>query len=143
MKKNIFILFILFQIGCFGQKPIIKDLSKETLSNYFLANIYETNKLSFEEIYKGAFFLRIYKMTDPKATPENYSEGTHEVVSSILISVVPDDVDYTTSKLYKIEMLSNPKIVEIKETTYPEFVVSIESGIKTKRSVQHYTFKAK
>jgi len=142
MKTTLVSLFILLYTGSVAQEQI-KDLSTEISSNYLLANIYETNKLSYEEIYKGAFFLRIYKMTDYYATPKNYFEGTDEVVSSVLISVVPDGDYYTTSKLYKIEMLYNPKIIEIKETIYPEFVITIESGSYSKRSVQKYTLKAK
>ncbi len=141
MKKTVFILVILFSISCASQKQIVKDLSSSSDSNYILANIYKTLYNS-HSLYKNSFYLRAYLMSDSKSTPENYSEGTDEVASSILISVKPDGDYYTTSKLYKIEMLYNPKIIEIKETGYPEFIVAIESGSPSNRSTQRHTLKA-
>ena len=46
-----------------------------------------------------------------------------------MISIAPDGNYYTWSKLYKIEALVNPKILEIKETKYPNFILKIEEVI--------------
>ena len=72
---------------------------------------------------------------DSKVTPENFSEGD-EFLQSYMISVTPDGDYYTNSKLYKIEGLCNPKILEIKETTFPKFLIKVEHGLFNDRKTK-------
>ena len=45
-----------------------------------------------------------------------YIKFMEDFLSSYLVSVIPDGDYYSYSKLYKIEGLYNPKVIEIKET---------------------------
>jgi len=54
-------------------------------------------------------------------------------LSSYFISVTTDGDYYSGSKSFKIEGVYNPKIIEIKESSFPKFSVKIEHGPAKKR----------
>lgn len=142
--RNLIYLFLSFFImcginSCKAQKLNTKELSSNFDMNYVLARIFP-NSLVSKQLYKDSQFLTIFKISDSKITPENYSEGD-EFLISYFISVAPDGDSYTNSKLYKIEGLINPKITEIKETTFPNFSIKIEHGSYDKRKVENLNFK--
>ncbi|SFT43541.1 hypothetical protein SAMN04489724_0743 [Algoriphagus locisalis] len=136
-KVILFALSSLFLIDCNAQSNAVQDLSDEKSLSYVLATIEEV-VYSNHELYNRSFFVNVYIMSDSKATPEGYFEGYDGVLSSVLVSIAPDGDYYTASQLYKIEGILNPKILEMKETSYPEFVLSIEHGEATSRKVVEY-----
>lgn len=136
MKIFIPILFIFFFVNCKAQK--IKDLSSNQEMNYIFARIY--TKSITKELYDGILFVTIYEISDSNATPEDFSEG-EEFLYSYLISVIPDGDYYSYSKLYKVEGLINPKILEIKETIFPMFSIKIEHGDYKNRKIEVFEFE--
>lgn len=141
MRKILFYFCVFFFIiSCNSQEIKIKDFSKNQELNYFFARI-DSKKTITRELYKGSLYLTIYNLSDSKATPDNFSEGSEELLSSYIVSISPDGDYYTNSKLYKIEGLYMPNIIEIKETNYPEFSVMIEHGIYNKRRTDVFKLK--
>ncbi|MDG1275913.1 MAG: hypothetical protein P8O16_01445 [Algoriphagus sp.] len=120
--------------------PEVKELSMHETANYLLANITEIN-YSYQEVFNRSFFINVYTLNDSKATPLEYFEEYDGVLSSILISIIPDGDYYSQSKLFKIEGLENPKIVSLKEEEFPEFVITVESGPVENRQTSEYKFK--
>jgi len=106
--------------------------------NYVFARIYTKSKT--KELYNKGLFVTIYKMSDSKATPK---ERIEDFLSSYIISVRPDGDYYSYSKLYKIEGLIIPKIIEIKETVAPNFSIKIEHGSyrDNKRKMEIFEFE--
>ena len=133
------ITLVLVSTSCKAQQPKVKDLSNNIKVSYILGNIWE--KPIIEELWKGGLYIKIFKMSDSKATPEGLFEGYGGILSSLIISVLPDGDYYTNSRLYKIEGLANPKIIEIKETTYPKFSIKIEHGFYDKRKIETFEFE--
>jgi len=136
----IILIALVFHSVTLAQKIEVKDISKDSSVSYILANINKQN-YTFYKLYNGSFFINIFTMTDPKATKEGVFEETDEILLSILISVVSDGDYSINNKLFKIEGLVNPKIVEIQETKFPGFNIAVESGFFNKRKVNTYTFK--
>jgi len=134
-----FIAVLLVHTNCMAQP---KDLSADTSCNYILANINKVDYLNYE-LYKGCLFVSIFTMSDSSAKSEGLFGGTDEVPSSVLIPIIPDGDYYTSSKLYKIEGVVAPKIVQITETQYPEFVITVESGFYNERKQVSYTLDGK
>ena len=137
MKKTIQNLFLFFLISnCTAQD--IKDLSKNKEMNYIFARINPKNTVS-KELYKGGLFVTIYELSDSKATPSKYME---DFLTSYIISVIPDgDYYYPGSKLYKIEGLAIPEILEIKEINPPNsFTIKIEYGVVGEKKVKTFNF---
>ncbi len=140
MKKITTILVFLVFISCQAQyTPELKDLSQNYEVNYILANIWQ--EATYKELYNGSLYVKTFIMGDSKATPEGLFEGYDAIISSLLISVVPDGDYYTSSKLYKIERLIRPKILEIKEAAYPNFSIKIEHGFYDKRKIEVFAFE--
>ncbi len=138
MKNLIHILCIGFIVlGCSAQSKIV-ELSNMAEANYIFARIYPEKPIH-KELYDGGLYLTIFKYSDSKITPENFSEGTEEFLDSYIISIVPDGDHYTTSKLSKIEGLLNPKILNIVEKKYPVFALEIEFGAANKRIVKEFS----
>lgn len=140
MKKLIAIGFIfVFFASCNAQNIKIKNLSKEKELNYTLALI-EPTKISSSILYNNTMYITIYSMNDPIATPKNFSEDTHESLSSLMISIKSDDTYSSSkdSKLIKIAGMYNPKILEINEFRYPKFLVKIEYGAFNNRKIETY-----
>lgn len=139
--KTIKISFILslFFLSCNSQNFIIEDLSNEAEMNYVFANVLKDSIIK-RELWNGGQFITIFTIFDSKATPENYFEGTDEVLSSLLISAVPDGDYYTNSKLYKVKGLYNPKIIEVAQMDFPKFSVKIEHGSYNKRKIEVFEF---
>lgn len=132
---SLLLLFVVIT-SCNAQK--VNKISSDN-EKYILANIYKIN-YSFYNLYNSSFFVNVYAMFDSKATLQEDFEGTDEVLSSILISIMPDGDYYTTSKLYKIERLLQPKVLEINETTFPKFKITVEHGKSGDRIVSEYIF---
>tara|TARA_R110001583_G_scaffold147991_2_gene299976 strand:- start:5698 stop:6051 length:354 start_codon:yes stop_codon:yes gene_type:complete len=109
-------------------------MSRNEEMNYIFARIYPENIIR-KELFKNGLYVTIFKISDSKVTPENFSEGD-EFLQSYMISVTPDGDYYTNSKLYKIEGLCNPKILEIKETTFPKFLIKVEHGLFNDRKTK-------
>ncbi|PCI11699.1 MAG: hypothetical protein COB73_01590 [Flavobacteriaceae bacterium] len=106
--------------------------------NYIIANISIEN--SFERnLFNDGLFVKIFKMSDFRATPEGYFEGTDEVLSSYLVSVSPDG-NYVSSKLYKIKGILNPKIIDVIGLAYPTFQIKIEYGAYNNRKIELLEF---
>ena len=140
MKKITTILLFLAFLSCKAQyAPKLIDLSQNYEVNYILANIWQ--EATHKELYNGGLYVKTFVMGDSKATPEGLFEGYDAIISSLLISVVPDGDYYTSSKLYKIERLIRPKVLEIKETTYPKFSIKIEHGSAKKRKIELFEFE--
>ena len=135
MKNIISILLIFFFISCKAQK--IKDLSENKEMNYIFART--SKNVIVKELYNRGLFVTIFQLSDSKATPDEYME---DFLSSYMISVVPDGDYYSHSKLYKLEGLIIPKIIEIKESVYPKFIIKIEYGsFLEKRKVKSFEFE--
>lgn len=126
-----------FFINCKAQNLDVINISSKSDINYMLANIRVDNIVE-KELWEGDQFVKIFRMKDSKATPEDYFEGYDGVLESLIISSMPDGDYYTNSKLYKIEGLCSPKILEIKETNYPKFSIKIEHGFLDKRKIETF-----
>ncbi|MFV0186177.1 hypothetical protein OBK20_02200 [Empedobacter falsenii] len=133
MKKLLILYTIIISSICSAQ---IKEIS-DSYSNYILATIYRTDYLNYQ-IYNKSLFLNIFSINDSKGTSTDSFNETDEVLQALIISVSPDGDYYTTSKLYKIDELIFPKIVEINETKYPEFIIKIKTGMNNNRIVKEY-----
>lgn len=133
MKKILLLYIILISSICSAQIEEISDSS----SKYILANIYRTDYLN-HQIYNRSLFLNVFTINDSKGTFDNSFKETDEIFSAIIISISPDGDYYTSSKLYKIRELIFPKILSIKETKYPEFIIKIESGMKNNRTIKDF-----
>ena len=138
MRKLLFIL-ILTVTACQSQNGKVIELSDNSEMNYIFARI-SLRKPIFKELYNRGLFATIFQISDSRITPEDFSEG-HEFLSSYIVSMSPDGDYYTNSRLYKIEGLANPKIIEIKETTYPKFIIKIEHGVYDKRKIETFEFE--
>ena len=126
---------MLFCLSCKAQKVVVKDISNNVDMNYLFARL-DSKDIFNQELWNGGQYVKVFKISDSKATPENYFEGTDEVLTSLIISTVPDGDYYTNSKLYKIEGLCNPTILEIKEEEQFKFSIKIEYGAFNKREVE-------
>lgn len=140
--RKVFILITLsfLCLNCSSQNSIVKDLSQDIHLNYVLASIWSDNIIK-KNLWNGGQYVTVYEISDSKATPEGYFEGSDEVLSSLLISTIPDGDYYSHSKLYKIEAIYNPKILEIKETTAPNFSIKIEHGFHRARKIEIFQFE--
>lgn len=85
--------------------------------------------------------MKIFRFSDSKTSTESLSLETEEFYDSYLVSISPDDDFYTKSKLYKIEKLFNPKILEIKEGEYPFVKLKVEYGFAKKRKTESFELK--
>jgi hypothetical protein len=130
-----YLSLFLFARASFAQEIKFKDLTEDSKTNYFLANIQRVEYLSYP-LFERAIFINAFLIDDSEATPTDYFEGTDEVLSSILISIIPDGDYYTESKLYKVEGLENPKILAIHEGLFPEVIVEVEYGRKNKKKTE-------
>ena len=117
----------------------VQDVSKDTSANYILSNII-VDKTFEKELWSSAIYLKTFIISDSISTPDDFSEGSDEILSSVLISVTPDGDYYTNSNLYKIEGIYNPKILEITELSYPEFSIKIEYGNYNERITEVINF---
>ena len=138
MRKLLFIL-ILTVTTCQAQNRKVIELSDNSEMNYIFARIAPILTID-KELYKGGMYATIFYLSDPKVTPEDFSEG-HEFLSSYIVSVTEDGDYYSGSKLYKIEGLANPKIIETKESNYPKFIIKIEHGVYDKRKIETFEFE--
>lgn len=132
--------FLETEFTCKAQDAKVIELTSDESANYLLANITEIN-YSFQEIFKRSFFVNVYTLNDSKATPLDFFEEYDGILSSILISIIPDGDYYSESKLFKIEGLENPKITSLKEDNFPEFVLAVISGPLENRIILEYRFK--
>jgi len=105
--------------------------------NYIIANIRDTGIVR-KKLYKRGLFVTVFPIADSKATPKGYFDSSDEVLDSYIISIVPDGDYYTSSKLFKIEGLCKPEILELIETKYPEIQIKIESGFMNNRVTKIY-----
>ena len=142
MRRNILLFTTIFlMLSCNAQQEVkIKDLSKNSDLNYIFARI-ECNSINIKKMYSGSFFVKTFIMSDSKITPENFSEGTEEFLESIFVSIIPDGDYYTSSKLFKIEGLISPEIIEFKELQYPKFGLRIEYGNYNNRRIEFIEFE--
>jgi len=136
-KVTLIFLLILVSVSCKGQEIKIIDLSEESEMNYIFARISNSKAIS-KWLYKYSLGISIFELSDSKATPEELFEGYDGLVTSYIISIYPDDNYYNWSKLYKIQGLVNPEILEIKETEYPNFIVKIEHGFFDRRIINDF-----
>lgn len=134
MKKLIITLcFISVCIQINAQKSTVqKDVSQNAEMNYALARM-DVKDIQYQSLYQGALHVKIFKISDSKSTPENFSEGTDEFLESLYVSIAPDGDSYTKSKLLKIEGLMYPKVLQISESGFPKFNITIELGNKNER----------
>ena len=105
-----FIIIVFFISTCKLQSQEVIEKSGENI-NYIFANIY-WDDIIVEELSTN--HVTLIKQADPENTPADYFEGTGEVLVDLLISIV-NTGEFSTSKLYSIEQLNNPEIIEIKE----------------------------
>ena len=132
MRTILFMLTYLIFLSCSSQKIIVKDLDNNSDMNYIFSRIIPSSILK-KELYKGGLYVMIYQISDSKITPKEYFE---DFLSSYFISVSPDGDYYSGSKLFKIEGVYNPKMIEIKEITYPKFSIKFEHGPAKKRKTE-------
>jgi hypothetical protein len=126
MKKIIIVLSCLFTLFCCKAQKNVIDISEFKKTNYLISNIINT-EIVLKEMFKGSFYVNIFEISDSKISKKTINEGV-EVLSSYLISCIPDGDYYTSSKLFKIQGLLNPKIKNINEREYPYFDLLIEYG---------------
>lgn len=139
MKKVIAFLFVFFALICNAQNDIkVTALTPNTELNYIISNLLVCEKKA--SLYNGAFYVDLFLMSDSKATPSEFSPESCEILYSFLVSIKPDGDYYSWSKLYKIEGMYDPKIVEIIEIKYPSFYVKIEHGAFDDRNVELFEF---
>jgi hypothetical protein len=105
---------------------------------YVLAGIYPETIVQ-KEIYEDLLYAKIFLISDANITPDDFSE-TEEYLSSYFIILLEDGEWTTANKLYKLEGLFNPKIIEIKATKYPNFTIKIEYGILGEKKVKTFNF---
>ena len=131
-------LVLCYYAPTMAQEIRVLDLSDRTEMNYYFARI-EHNTTNSKWLYNGGLNINIFLMIDDRATPIEFLE---DFVSSYIISVTPDGDYYSWSKLFKIEGLYNPKILEIKEKEYaPYFTITIEYGDYNQREEKVFTLK--
>ena len=141
--KTIFLGSLLFYIvGCNAQSNLVKDISEEKKTNYFLA-VLDIDKTKQFRLNKGDFYVKTYIIYDSNATKEEHFEEYDGVIQSVLISIIPDGDYYTDSKLFKIEGLYNPRVLSVNKTEDENYVISIESGLSNKKKVLDYNFSVK
>jgi len=135
MKKAIFITtFWLSFLSCSSQEAVLRNLDYNSEMNYIFSRINPYDIFN-KELYNGGLYVKIFLMSDPKVTPKKYME---DFLSSYIISVSPDGDYYSNSRLYKIEGVYNPKIVEIKEDLSLKFSINIEHGFHDKRKIETF-----
>lgn len=140
MKNYVIVLISLMALNCKAQYSTkLIDLSQNKETNYIVANILKVARQ--KEIYGGGMFVKTFLMSDSKATPEGLFEGTDAIISSLLISVVPDGDYYSHSKLYKIECLVSPEVLEVIEIEHPKFSIKIEHGFINERKIELFEFE--
>ena len=141
MKKQLLVFILLCSYtlnSCISQEIVVKDLADEVNMNYLFSRINPT-QISSTSLYNNGLYVTIYKLSDSKITPEKFME---DFLSSYLVSVIPDGDYYSYSKLYKIEGLYNPKVIEVKETQgLFKFIIKIEFGIYNNRNRQIQDFE--
>ncbi|WP_300024092.1 hypothetical protein [uncultured Maribacter sp.] len=135
MKFIVILSVFIFVSSCRGQQKII-DLSDSQNLSYYIANIKKCNFLK-KNMFDDSFFISIFEILETRTDINNFSEGK-ELSSSYLISILPDGDYYSSSKLFKIEGLINPKIVEILEKEYPKFNLMVETGNYNERIIEIY-----
>ena len=139
MRKVIVCLFVFFALICNAQNDIkVTTLTTNNELNYIISNL-----LDFKEkasLYSGTFYVDLFLMSDSKATPPEFSPESCEVLYSFLLSITPDGDHYSWSKLYKIEGMYDPKIVEVSEIKYPNFYVKLEHGAFDNRITEVFEF---
>ena len=143
MKKMLLSLVLCYYTTAMAQKIGVQDLSDHQELNYTFAFL-EPHKVIFEKLYNQFLNLSIYPFNDWLATPENFSPTDGEdVLKSYIISVRTADLysPLNKGKLFKIVGLYDPKILEIKETKYPYFTVTIEYGAYDQRQEKVFTLK--
>ncbi len=150
MKNIAFLISITLFLSCksqkntierFPQRVVAENISNKKDLNYYLSSI-NIRKSSYESLFGGGVNLRIFTLVDPLSTSnKSITEETEEFFITYLISVTPDGDFYTQSKLYKIEGLIFPKIIEIQEDSYPDFSIKIEYGIFNDRKTKSFRFK--
>ena len=129
-----------FLIASKAQSIKVEDLSGELSLNYVLANM-EKIVYSNHALYDRSFFVSVYTISDSKATPSGLFEEADGILSSVLVSIVPDGDFYVDSKLFKIEGILNPVVETLKETKFPEFSLSIAHGKALERKLVKYTLR--
>lgn len=133
MKKVIFTISLFLSFwSCSAQVPVLKNMESNSEMNYIFARINPAHILQ-RELFNGGLYITVYSISDSNATPKNNME---DFLTSYIISVVPDGDYYSQSKLYKIEGLYNPKILQIKESKAPDFIIKIEYGAKEKMNTK-------
>lgn len=137
--RLIILIFMMTIFGCSSQSNVV-DLSDHSDTSYLISNISECHFLS-KEMFNGAFYINVFQIMDSKISPKNSNE-TEEVLSSFLISMIPDGDYYTESNLIKIPGFLNPKLLNIREKEYPKFEIIIEHGPFKKRKEEVFIIKA-
>ena len=138
--KIFFLIAVLGAVlGCNAQQKY--DLSNsEVKMNYIFSRMYNEKPLH-KDLFNKSLFLSVYKFSDSKISKGNIISGTDESLDSYLISLSPDGDGYSASKLYKIEGVYNPKIIEIKEGKYPLFTITVAHGTVGNRKTESFQFK--
>lgn len=137
MRYLLFIPLLSF-ICCSSQDlPKLQNISDRQELNYYLSNMTESIVLR-KALYKGEFYLNLFKMDDSKATPEDLFEESDEILESILIAIIPDGDYYTRSELYKIEGLSNPVILDVLESGYPNIELIVNHGFEGQEKTESF-----
>ncbi|WP_299834911.1 hypothetical protein [uncultured Tenacibaculum sp.] len=139
MKRFFLITVLGAVLGCTAQQKY--DLSSsEVKMNYIFSRMYKEKPLH-KDLFNKKLFLAVYKFSDSKISKGNAISETHEFLDSFLISISPDGDGYSASKLYKIEGVYNPKIIEIKEGKYPLFTITVAHGTAGNRKTESFQFK--
>ena len=133
-------MILLSTISCQAQRREVKviEFNKQYDDMKYIFARISPSKSILKELYNGGLFARIFQLSDSKVTPTEYME---DFLSSYIISVTEDGDYYTESKLYKIEGMYDPKVLEVKETNYPSFIIKIEYGPNNKKEVKNFELK--
>lgn len=144
MKNIFFILCLTPYLSCNAQHALLKDLSDNTTMNYTFAFI-DKEEIQIKTLYNETLYIKIFKVLDPHATPDDFSPTDgQDVLESFIISVKSSDLysKNIDSKLYKLEGFYRPKILNIKEISYPEFMIEVEHTKNMERRVDIFRFKS-
>lgn len=127
MKKYIYsgIIALLF-MSCFSQSLYaqnaeVKDISTSQNLNYIFANTFWGEVEKFD---LPTYQVTIVRQGAPLETPEDYFDGTDEILMNLYVSIAQDG-EYSGSKLYEIPLLAYPKVLKVEQSEDNEILVGI------------------
>ncbi|WGK64278.1 hypothetical protein [Croceiramulus getboli] len=139
----VFIVMVSQGLTLQAQMAKVDEIYSPKELSYILSNI-QVEKISSKVFYHGGIYAKAYPISDSKATQETTFEGYDGVLMSYYFSFTPDGDYYSSSRLYKIEGLLDPQLIdwmELKEADQLQIKVIIEHGPALERISDSFQFK--